>query len=84
MLQSFLSSVCVCQKGQCSLANTQKWDVRKTECVFHQSRARAMLSACTKCLFTPILKTPLPLATQEPGELLWDSSSLETLGFWHR
>lgn len=29
-----------------------------------------MLSACKKCLFTQILKSLLPLATQEPWELL--------------
>lgn len=38
-------------------------------------QARTIFSACTKCFLTQILRTPLPVATQEPGE---------TLGFWHR
>lgn len=75
MLKSFPSSVCMCQKDHCSLANAQRWDRRKAGCVLYQARAGAMFSACTKCLFTQILRTPLPVAIQEPGE---------TLGFWHR
>lgn len=57
--------------------HSRKWDGRKTECAFHQGRARTMLSACTKCLFTQILKTPLPLVTQDPAGI-----ALQTAAAW--